>query len=324
MLLIGNAGPAMFRRFARERSPGRPSTTGAAGDRPALRIARRRARSFPSTSRPHALPHLGATRRLRPCLAARPQHPSDLWSVARLPCRAQFPADPGLPRDSANPHPCHTCIERPCLTACPVEAFTERPMIDGASGISPRRPAKTACCAAVLPGAPAPSGKITAIRRADRLSHARFQARAYGVVMYTAIADKLKAGAPHPRRRDGNRHPGARRSDGRRYLVRRGQSHASRCRASGACRLHPRRRGGHHRQHLCDEPAALQFARPRRRHGHDRQGRGEDRARGRAPDIAVAVAGSFSVMRPITQGTDRTAAQEWPKAEARAHAAQGR
>jgi len=49
-------------------------------------------------------------------------HPTyGLWHAFRA--ALLFPVAFDLPMQSAGPHPCETCADKPCLTACPVNAF---------------------------------------------------------------------------------------------------------------------------------------------------------------------------------------------------------
>jgi len=127
MLLIGNAGPAMFRRFARERDPDHDTLDDwcrAVIDPLAQALGARAIYPFDKPPQPfltwaqragcgHASP-LGLN--IHPVYG--------LWHAFRA--ALIFDADPGLPPMSPSPHPCDTCIGRPCLTACPVDAFTGR------------------------------------------------------------------------------------------------------------------------------------------------------------------------------------------------------
>lgn len=129
VILIGNAGPDMFRRFARERDTAsqamddwtRDVVSTLAGDLgaealypfdvnppwPFLRWARRGGAG-------HVSP-LGLN-----------IHPSyGLWHAYRA--ALLFPVEFDIPAQSPGPHPCKSCTGKPCLSACPVGAF------DGAS-----------------------------------------------------------------------------------------------------------------------------------------------------------------------------------------------
>jgi hypothetical protein len=124
LILIGNAGPEMFRRFAKERDPQHDLlddwTRFAVG-----RLARDiDAQALYPFDKP-ALPFLTWARR------ARAGHVSPLglnihpvyglWHAFRA--ALALPVVFDLPMPSPGPHPCETCLGRPCLTACPVHAF---------------------------------------------------------------------------------------------------------------------------------------------------------------------------------------------------------
>lgn len=124
MILIGNAGPEMFRRFARERDPQRDTlddwTRTAATD-----LARDLdARALLPFDRPH-WPFLTWARRggaghVSPLgLNIHPTY--GLWHAYRA--ALLFPVVFDLPRPAAGRSPCEACAGRPCLSACPVGAF---------------------------------------------------------------------------------------------------------------------------------------------------------------------------------------------------------
>jgi epoxyqueuosine reductase QueG len=125
VILIGNAGPAMFRRFARDRDPRRDAL-----DDWSREVIGNLARDldaralFPFDKPPH--PFLTWARRggaghVSPLgLNIHPQY--GLWHAYRA--ALLFPVAFDLPAPSAGAHPCETCLGKPCLTACPVNAFT--------------------------------------------------------------------------------------------------------------------------------------------------------------------------------------------------------
>lgn len=124
-ILVGNAGPAMFDRFALERDPNRDrlddwcrivigdlaEALGAVAhlpfDLPALPFSLwgRRAKAG------HASP-LGLN--IHPIFG--------LWHAYRALLAFRSPLD--LPERPDTPSPCVACPDRPCLTACPVHAFS--------------------------------------------------------------------------------------------------------------------------------------------------------------------------------------------------------
>jgi len=125
VILIGNAGPAMFRRFARERDPAKTLlddwTSQVVND-----LARdlHAAAAFPFDKPP--LPFLTWARRagaghISPL--GMNIHPTyGLWHAYRA--ALLFPVVFDLPPALAGAHPCESCAEKPCLSACPVGAFT--------------------------------------------------------------------------------------------------------------------------------------------------------------------------------------------------------
>ena len=129
VILIGNAGPDMFRRFARERDPARHAM-----DDWTREVAGALARDldaeavYPFDMDP-PWPFLTWARRagaghVSPLgLNIHPAY--GLWHAYRA--ALLFPVAFDLPAQTAGPHPCERCETKPCLTACPVGAF------DGAS-----------------------------------------------------------------------------------------------------------------------------------------------------------------------------------------------
>ena len=125
VILIGNAGPEMFQRFAREREPlrdrlddwTRDAVTQLARDLDAAAV-------YPFDMDP-PWPFLTWARRggaghVSPLgLNIHPTY--GLWHAYRA--ALLFPVVFDLPQQRPGQHPCETCTERPCLTACPVSAF---------------------------------------------------------------------------------------------------------------------------------------------------------------------------------------------------------
>ena len=127
VILIGNAGPDMFRRFARERDPARDRMDG--WTREAVGHLARGLDAgavFPFDRPP--LPFLTWARRagaghVSPLgLNIHPTY--GLWHAYRA--ALLFPVAIDLPPQSAGAHPCESCVEKPCLSACPVSAFNGR------------------------------------------------------------------------------------------------------------------------------------------------------------------------------------------------------
>ena len=124
VILIGNAGPQMFRRFVRERDPsqhGMDEWTKSVVDGIAHSLDARAV--YPFDKPPH--PFLTWARKagagyVSPLgLNIHPTH--GLWHAYRA--ALLFPVVFDLPRPSQGRSPCTTCVEKPCLSACPVNAF---------------------------------------------------------------------------------------------------------------------------------------------------------------------------------------------------------
>jgi hypothetical protein len=124
-ILIGNAGPAMFERFARECDPNhdtlddwtRVAVNALAHDLSATAI-------FPFDQ---PFPPMLTWARKAGAGHVSPLglniHPAyGLWHAFRA--ALLFPAAIDLPPQQASAHPCESCESKPCLTACPVGAFT--------------------------------------------------------------------------------------------------------------------------------------------------------------------------------------------------------
>ena len=113
VILIGNAGPAMFRRFAAERDPSTDTLDAWTRDVvtlldmnppwPFLTWARRGGAGHVSPLGLNIHPTYG------------------LWHAYRA--ALLFPVEFDIPVQPPGPHPCESCATKPCLTACPVGAF---------------------------------------------------------------------------------------------------------------------------------------------------------------------------------------------------------
>ena len=124
-ILIGNAGPEMFRRFSRERDPRKDAMddwTRTVVDTLAADLDARAVYPF-DMSPPY--PFLTWARRggaghVSPLgLNIHPTY--GLWHAYRA--ALLFPVAFDLPRGGGGAHPCETCAGKPCLSACPVSAF---------------------------------------------------------------------------------------------------------------------------------------------------------------------------------------------------------
>ena len=125
VILIGNAGPAMFRRFATERDPA--TDTIDAWTRDVVTVLARDLEAqavYPFDMNP-PWPFLTWARRggaghVSPLgLNIHPTY--GLWHAYRA--ALLFPVAFDIPVERPGPHPCESCAAKPCLTACPVHAF---------------------------------------------------------------------------------------------------------------------------------------------------------------------------------------------------------
>jgi hypothetical protein len=130
VLMVGNAGPALWRRFAGAR-PGGPS--------PLDRWTRDVLTGVAEPSGAHAVfpfqrPYLPFQRwslRAEPCHVSPLGiliHPEfGLWHALRGALLFADEIAPGInpPAAAPRPSPCDACPERPCLNTCPVQAFSE-------------------------------------------------------------------------------------------------------------------------------------------------------------------------------------------------------
>ena len=125
VILIGNAGPQMFRRFARERDPVHDLM-----DDWCREVIGRLARDldaravYPFDKPP--LPFLSWARRAKAGhvspLGLNIHTTYGLWHAFRA--ALLFPVEFDLPSLSPGAHPCESCDGKPCLSACPVDAFS--------------------------------------------------------------------------------------------------------------------------------------------------------------------------------------------------------
>lgn len=130
VLLLGNAGPDLWQAFSSDRDRGVEPTRGSHPlDRWVMGHVRRAATALGATAvDPMRPPHVPIQRWARRAGGVFPSplglliHPRfGLWHVYRgallLPDRVDFPDPEG------EESPCDSCTTRPCLRACPVEAF---------------------------------------------------------------------------------------------------------------------------------------------------------------------------------------------------------
>lgn len=121
VIMIGNAGPDMFRRFAGSGAPTMDEWTRVVVEPLAEDLGAKAVFPFDKP----ALPFLSWARRggaghVSPLgLNIHPTY--GLWHAYRA--ALLFPVEFDLPRVSAGAHPCKSCTDKPCLSACPVNAF---------------------------------------------------------------------------------------------------------------------------------------------------------------------------------------------------------
>lgn len=123
-LLIGNAGPRMFHRFARERGAGETLDQWTCRVVSSLADTLGARAAYPFDEPP--LPFLrwaraGGAGHVSP-LGLNIHARFGLWHAFRA--ALFFPVALDLAPPGAGPHPCETCAGRPCLSACPVGAFS--------------------------------------------------------------------------------------------------------------------------------------------------------------------------------------------------------
>jgi len=124
VILIGNAGPAMFRRFARERDPLRHAMDDWTRDvviPMAEDLGAQAVFAFDSPPRPFLTWARKAQAGHVSPLGLNIHPIYGLWHAYRA--ALLFPVVFDLPRTSAGAHPCESCASKPCLSSCPVGAF---------------------------------------------------------------------------------------------------------------------------------------------------------------------------------------------------------
>jgi ferredoxin len=124
VILIGNAGPAMFRRFARERNPAKnllDEWTKSVIDPLAADLGALAVYPFDKPPQPFLTwARRGGAGHTSPLgLNIHPVY--GLWHAYRA--ALLFPVAFDLPRNNPGDNPCDSCAAKPCLSACPVSAF---------------------------------------------------------------------------------------------------------------------------------------------------------------------------------------------------------
>jgi hypothetical protein len=123
VILVGNAGPDMFRRFMRERQSSDllDEWTKAVIDPLADDLGARAIYPFDKPAQPFLswARRAGAGHTSPLGLNIHPTY--GLWHAYRA--ALLFPVVFDLPKSSTGGDPCEACADRPCLSACPVSAF---------------------------------------------------------------------------------------------------------------------------------------------------------------------------------------------------------
>jgi ferredoxin len=121
VILIGNAGPDMFRRFARAGGGSMDEWTRAVVEPLAVDLDAKAVFPFDVPHQPFlSWARRGGAGHVSP-LGLNIHRTYGLWHAYRA--ALLFPVEFDLPRVSAGPHPCLSCAQKPCLSACPVSAF---------------------------------------------------------------------------------------------------------------------------------------------------------------------------------------------------------
>jgi hypothetical protein len=124
VILVGNVGLDMFRRFATSRDEQTASMddwTKAVVDPLAADLGARAVYPFDLPHQPFLTwARLAGAGHVSP-LGLNIHQQFGLWHAYRA--ALLFPVAFDLPRNSAGAHPCETCADKPCLSACPVSAF---------------------------------------------------------------------------------------------------------------------------------------------------------------------------------------------------------
>lgn len=125
LVLIGNAGKAMYERFSRERDPGSDLMDDWTRDVLCPLANRLGAKAVFPFDQPHP-PILTWARAARAGhtspLGMNIHHRFGLWHAYRA--AFIFQDEIQLSLANATPSPCTTCADKPCLSTCPVGAFT--------------------------------------------------------------------------------------------------------------------------------------------------------------------------------------------------------
>ncbi len=126
LMLVGNAGPGMWQRFSQARHV-TPMTLDEWSEEVIGELAANlNARALFPFTRPY-LPFQAWAQKAEPCfitpIAMSIHHKYGLWHAYRG--ALVFAETIEVPQSTADASPCVTCVDQPCLSACPVEAFSD-------------------------------------------------------------------------------------------------------------------------------------------------------------------------------------------------------
>jgi ferredoxin len=121
VILIGNVGPDMFKRFARSGAPTMDEWTKVVVDKLAEDLGAKALYPFDKPAHPFLTwARLAGAGFISPLgLNIHPLY--GLWHAYRA--ALLFPVEFDLPKSNLGNSPCESCADKPCLTACPVNAF---------------------------------------------------------------------------------------------------------------------------------------------------------------------------------------------------------
>jgi hypothetical protein len=121
VILIGNAGPDVFRRFMRDGGGVMDEWTKRVVGLLAADLSAEAVYPFEKPYQPFQQWARAAGVGHQSPLGLNIHNTYGLWHAFRA--ALLFPVAFDLPRVSAGAHPCETCVSKPCLHACPVSAF---------------------------------------------------------------------------------------------------------------------------------------------------------------------------------------------------------
>jgi epoxyqueuosine reductase QueG len=121
VVLIGNVGPDMFRRFARSGAPTMDEWTRVVVDVLAQELGAKALYPFDKPAFPFLTWARAAGAGFTSPLGLNIHPTYGLWHAYRA--ALLFPVEFDFPVASVRVHPCSICVDKPCLSACPVRAF---------------------------------------------------------------------------------------------------------------------------------------------------------------------------------------------------------